>query len=156
MEGKDRKLSPQTQAVHEGHSALAHRGAVKPPLYGSSTYVFENAQQGKTFFEQYYGGGAHPPGYLYSRLDHPNLSAVEARLAALEGAEEAALFASGMAAISSALLAQLQPGDLLLHSNPLYSGTDYFLKNFLQAWGVNLMGLDPGLSPDALEGQIAV
>jgi len=49
MEGKDRKLSPQTQAVHEGHSALAHRGAVKPPLYGSSTYVLKTPNKARPF-----------------------------------------------------------------------------------------------------------
>ena len=80
-------------------------------------------------------------GLIYSRLNNPNLEILEHRL--WNGAEEAANFASGIAAISTMLLALLQPGDGVLHSEPVYSGSDFFLKNVLRRFGIEALSFRP-------------
>ena len=78
-------------------------------------------------------------GLIYSRLNNPNLEILEHRL--WDGAEETASFASGMAAISTTLLALLQPGDVVLNFKPVYSGSDFFLKNVLRKFGIEAVGV---------------
>ena len=78
-------------------------------------------------------------GIIYSRLNNPNLEIREHRL--WDGAEEAASFASGMAAISTTLLALLQSNDVVLHSEPIYGDSDFFLKNVLRKFGIKAVGI---------------
>ena len=100
-----------------GYDALRHLGSLKPPIYETSTFVFSSAAEGKAFFEKAYGdaAGEGEAGYIYSRLDFPNLAPVEARLAAWEDAEDAVMFGSGMGAISTLFLTLLRPGDLVVY-----------------------------------------
>lgn len=118
--------------------------AVKAPIYQTSTFVFKNAEEGKAFFELAYGlrekQAEEQLGLIYSRLNNPDLEILENRLRFWDGAEDAAVFASGMAAISTTLLALLKPGDLILHSEPIYGGSDYYIKNILPKFGVQSMG----------------
>lgn len=122
-----------------GHEASRHLGSLKPPVYETTTFVFETAEEGKRFFEQAYGApeeiGAEP-GYIYSRLDSPNLAPAESRLAAWEEASDAAIFVSGMAAITTVLLTFLRPGDLVLYSLPTYGGTATLMSGLLRDFGV--------------------
>lgn len=122
-----------------GHEALRHLGSLKPPVYETTTFVFETAEEGKRFFEQAYGtpeeSGAEQ-GYIYSRLDSPNLAPAESRLAAWEEASDAAIFVSGMAAITTVLLTFLRPGDLVLYSLPTYGGTATLMSGLLRDFGV--------------------
>jgi cystathionine gamma-synthase/methionine-gamma-lyase len=124
---------PETIAVGQGYDPAAHHGAAKPPVYMTSTFVYRNAQHAKSAHEDYAAG--RPPdaddGYIYARLDHPNMLMLQDRVAALDGAEACAVFNSGMAAISSTLLALLRPGDSVLHTRPIYGGTDGLLNNLL-------------------------
>ncbi|MDX1747759.1 MAG: aminotransferase class I/II-fold pyridoxal phosphate-dependent enzyme, partial [Halobacteriales archaeon] len=120
-----------------GHEALSHLGSLKPPVYETSTFVFETAEEGKRFFEQAYGNAdGEAAGYIYSRLDSPNLGPAEARLARWEEAEDAAIFSSGMGAITSVLLTFLRPGDLVLYSTPTYGGTSTLMNGLLTEFGV--------------------
>jgi methionine-gamma-lyase len=118
--------------------------AVKAPIYQTSTFVFKNAEEGKAFFELAYGlrekNAEEQLGLIYSRLNNPDLEILENRLRFWDGAEDAAVFASGMAAISTTLLALLKPGDVILHSEPIYGGSDYYIKNILPKFGVQSMG----------------
>ncbi len=101
---------------------------MKPPVFLTSTFVFSSAEHGKEFFD-YVSGRREPPageaaGLVYSRFNHPNSEIVEDRLAVFEEAEAALLFSSGMSAIATVILAHARPGDVLLHSQPLYGGTE--------------------------------
>jgi methionine-gamma-lyase len=135
----DRKRHrPDTDSVALGYEALRHRGSLKPPIYETSTFVFRSAEEAKRFFEVAYGDADtdEEQGYIYSRLDSPNLAPVEARLAAWEEAEDAAVFSSGMGAITSVLLTLLRPGDLVLYSLPVYGGTATLMQGLLVEFGV--------------------
>ncbi|MBF8963158.1 cystathionine gamma-synthase family protein [Pontibacter sp. FD36] len=137
-------LRPESLMMSYGYNPEWSEMAVKAPIYQTSTFVFKNAEEGKAFFELAYGlrekHAEEQLGLIYSRLNNPDLEILENRLRFWDGAEEAAVFASGMAAISTTLLALLKPGDLILHSEPIYGGSDYYIKNILPKFGVKSMG----------------
>ena len=123
----DPRRGPATRAVHEG--ALDDRfGAVTTPVYQASTFRFPSLAAMIAAFE------AGPRGYVYTRYANPTITALEAKLAATEDAEAALAFASGMAAISSALLSLLEPGDRVLVQREIYGGT----HELVTAWGRRL------------------
>ena len=117
-----RALRPETLAVHAGRTADPSTGAVIPPIQLSTT--FERSAD-----------GTYPGGYVYTRSDNPNRSALEHCLAALEGGAAAAAFASGMAAISSVFQA-LTPGDHVIFPSDVYFGTGRLLRELMAPWGV--------------------
>ena len=113
-------------------------GSLKPPIFLTSTFVFENAAAGKRFFEGVTGkrpGGAE--GLVYSRFNGPNQEILEDRLAVWEDAEDALAFSSGMSAIATLLLAFVQPGDVVVHSGPLYAATETLIAKILGQFGVS-------------------
>jgi methionine-gamma-lyase len=120
------------------------QGAVKCPIFQTSTFAFKTAEEGKAFFEVAYGLRKKAPrekmGLIYSRINNPDLEILEDRLTLWDGAEAGAVFASGMAAIATTLLCFLGPGDVVLHSDPLYGGTDFLLKHILPRFGVRSVG----------------
>ncbi len=79
-------------------------------------------------------------GLIYSRLNNPDLEILENRLCLWDEAEDAAVFESGMSAISTVMMEFLSPGDLLLYSRPVYGGTDHFINHFLQKMQINAIG----------------
>ena len=131
-----------------GYKPALSEGSVKCPIFQTSTFAFESAEQGKAFFEVAYGIRDKYPneelGLIYSRINNPDLEILENRLCLWDEAEECAVFESGMSAITTVMLEFLKPGDLLLHSNPLYGGTDHFIEHFLPKIGVEVMGFNPG------------
>jgi methionine-gamma-lyase len=131
---------PDTASVGLGHDARLHLGSLKPPIYETSTFVFETAEQGKRFFEVTYGLDEPREdddfGFIYSRLDSPNLGPAEQRLAVWEGADRALIFNSGMSAITSVFLAFIRPGEVILYSSPNYGGTTSLLGGLLTQYGV--------------------
>ncbi|MBA4304238.1 MAG: methionine gamma-lyase [Sphingobacteriaceae bacterium] len=140
-------VHPQTGIIDGFYNPADYNGAVKMPLHHTSTYTFESAEQAAAFFEISQGKRAPEPGvggFIYSRLNTPNLQLAENRLTIYDGAEMGLLFESGMAAISATCLALLQPGDIIVHTEPLYGGTDHFFRDMLAHWGVRLMGFGPG------------
>lgn len=158
MSNTQRSDSPDTASVGLGHDAADHLGSLKQPIYETSTFVFKTAEEGKRFFEV---AVLHDPptanedlGYIYSRVDNPNLRVVEARLAAWENAEDALVFNSGMAAISTVFLTYLRPGDLVLHSAPLYSGTATLFEWLLSELGVTALPFRAGARPRELEAMV--
>ena len=121
-------LHPETLMLGYGYDPLLSEGAVKPPVFLTSTFVFRSAEEGRDFFD-YTAGRRQPPqgeggGLVYSRFNHPNSEIVEDRLAAYEQAESCILFSSGMSAIATTILTFTRPGDVILHSQPLYGGTE--------------------------------
>ena len=137
-------LKPETQMMSYGYDPSLSEGALKPPVFHTSTFVFNNAAAGKAFFEVAYGkrekGIDEDPGLIYSRINNPNLEVLEDRLRLWDGAEKGLSFASGMAAISTSLLAYARPGDVVLYSEPIYGGTEYLLRNILPEFGVTGIG----------------
>src|SRR5690349_22934634 len=125
------RLHPETLMLGYGYDPQLSEGAVKPPVFLTSTFVFRTAEDGRDFFDYMAGRKAAPSdgsaGLIYSRFNHPNSEIVEDRLAVYEGGETALVFASGMAAITTTILAYARPGDSILHSQPLYGGTETLL-----------------------------
>lgn len=151
-------LSPETLMTRYGYDPFLSEGSVKPPVFLTSTFAFRTAEDGRDFFD-YASGRKTPPatreaGLVYSRFNHPNLQIVEERLAVLEGGEAAAMFSSGMAAISATLLAFARPGDVILHSQPLYGGTDSLLNGTLSPFGITAQGFQDGLSPTSIKDAV--
>src|SRR6202023_1409075 len=112
------------------------------------TFVFRTAQDGKDFFD-YTSGRREPPagqssGLVYSRLNNPNLEVLEDRLALWEEGQAAAVFSSGMSAISTVIWAHVRPGDVVLMSQPLYGGTETLIEKTLPAFGVSAVGFNLG------------
>jgi methionine-gamma-lyase len=145
----NRTLSPETLMMGYGYSPALSQGALKPPVFLTSTFVFETAQQGKDLFNITSGRRelrvGEEAGLAYSRFNNPNLEILEDRLAVWDEAERGAVFASGMAAIATTALTFLGPGDVLLHSRPLYGGTETLILNKLAALGIRSTGFVDGV-----------
>jgi len=146
----NRELHPETQMLNYGYDPSLSEGAVKPPVFLTSTFVFNSAEEGRDFFD-YVSGRREPPagegnGLVYSRFNHPNSEIVEDRLAIYERTDSAALFSSGMSAISTTLLAFVKPGDTILHSQPLYGGTETLLSKTFRNLGVSTLGFADGVN----------
>ncbi|NVK84042.1 MAG: aminotransferase class I/II-fold pyridoxal phosphate-dependent enzyme, partial [Cytophagia bacterium] len=88
---------------------------------------------------------------IYTRLNHPNAITAEFRLAQLDGAEDAAFFESGMAAISTGILTFCHAGDLILMSSPLYGGTDTFIKKHAVQFGIEWAEFEPGATVEEIK-----
>jgi methionine-gamma-lyase len=145
----NRKLRPETLMLGYGYDPALSEGAVKPPVFLTSTFVFTSAEHGKEFFD-YVAGRREPPqgtpaGLVYSRFNHPNAEIVEDRLAIFEDAESALLFSSGMSAIATTILAFARPGDVILHSQPLYGGTETLVAKTLVNMGMHAVGFGDGV-----------
>ena len=148
-------LHPETQMLNYGYDPELSEGAVKPPVFLTSTFVFKSAEDGRDFFN-YISGRTEPPtgtgvGLVYSRFNHPNSEIVEDRLAVYERAENGALFSSGMSAIATTLLTFVRPGDAILHSQPLYGGTETLVAKTFLNLGVSAVGFADGVN----EGSVA-
>jgi methionine-gamma-lyase len=150
----NRVLSPETQMMGFGFDPALSEGSLKPPIFLTSTFVFRNAQDGKDFFD-YTSGRRQPPpgqapGLVYSRFNNPNLEVLEDRLALWEGGESAAVFSSGMSAISTTLWAYLKPNDTLLMSEPLYGGTETLIDKTLPGFGIGAVRVADAVNRDAV------
>jgi methionine-gamma-lyase len=147
-----RYFHPESLMMSYGYKPELSEGAVKCPIFQTSTFVFKTAQEGKEFFELAYGkrekSPGEEPGLIYSRLNNPDLQILEERLCLWDGADECAVFESGMSAISTVLLEFLRPGDALLYSMPVYGGTDHFITKVLPQYGISGIGFTP---EDSLE-----
>ncbi|HSG46783.1 MAG TPA: aminotransferase class I/II-fold pyridoxal phosphate-dependent enzyme, partial [Longimicrobiales bacterium] len=133
-------LHPESLMMSYGYRPEWSEGAVKPPIFQTSTFVFKTAEEGKAFFEIAYGlrekKGDETLGLIYSRLNNPGLEILEDRLTIYDGAEAAAAFESGMAAITTTAFTFLRPGDVVAFSEPIYGGTEYLFHEILPAFGV--------------------
>ncbi|MEN5016729.1 cystathionine gamma-synthase family protein [Erwinia sp. Eh17-17] len=155
----DRELHPETQMLNYGYDPSLSEGAVKPPVFLTSTFVFNSAEEGRDFFD-YVSGRREPPagegnGLVYSRFNHPNSEIVEDRLAIYERTDSAALFSSGMSAISTTLLTFVKPGDTILHSQPLYGGTETLLSKTFRNLGVATLGFADGVNEEVVQAAAA-
>lgn len=141
---------PETLALSHGFDPWLSEGAVKPPVFLTSTFAFKSAADGKKFFAWLHGEGVPPSkeamGLVYSRINNPNLEIFEDRIAAWEGTEFALSFSSGMAAIVTSILGLHLPGDEIIACMPVYGGTDSFMHDFLARFGITVKTVAAGPS----------
>jgi methionine-gamma-lyase len=138
------KMQPESLMMTYGYKPSLSEGALKCPIFQTSTFVFNTAMEGKRFFELAYGlrekEEGEELGLIYSRLNNPDLEVLENRLCLWDGAEDCAVFESGMSAISTVMMEFMIPGDLLLYSRPVYGGTDHFINHFLKKMQIEAVG----------------
>lgn len=152
------QFSPESLMMSHGYDPKLSEGAIKCPIFQTSTFVFNSAEEGKAFFEVAYGlreqEKGEELGLIYSRLNNPDLEILENRLCLWDGAEDCAVFESGMSAISTCLMEFLKPGDLLLYSSPVYGGTDHFINQILTKFGIHVVGFYPDSTKEEIESII--
>lgn len=152
------ELHPETQMMGYGYDPKLSEGSLKPPIFLTSTFVFDSAQAGKDFFDFTSGRREPSPGedagLVYSRFNNPNLEVLEDRLALWEGAETGLVFSSGMAAISTTLWAYLRPGEVIVHSQPLYGGTETLIEKTLPNYGIHAVGFLADGSRESIDAAI--
>jgi methionine-gamma-lyase len=155
MKNNDHRFRPESLMMSFGYKPELSEGAIKSPIFQTSTFVFKSAEEGKAFFEIAYGLRQkeinEEQGLIYSRINNPDLEILENRLSLWDNAEDCAVFESGMSAITTTLLEFLAPGDLLLYSTPLYGGTDHFIHHFLSKIGVHTASFKPGMELHEVE-----
>ncbi|MBT8220634.1 MAG: cystathionine gamma-synthase family protein [Bacteroidia bacterium] len=149
-----KKTHPESLMMSYGYQPKQSAGAIKAPLFQTSTFAFQSAEEGKAFFEVAYGLREKQPdeemGMIYSRINNPNLEILEQRLSLWDKADQCAVFQSGMAAISTVMLEFLKPGDLVLFSQPVYGGTDHFINYCLKDMNVDSIGFTADQSFDEI------
>ncbi|MDP2360433.1 MAG: cystathionine gamma-synthase family protein [bacterium] len=139
-----RPFAPETLMMGYGYDPFLSEGSVKPPVFLTSTFVFRNAEEGKRYFQWAYGLKERDPacdpamGLIYSRLNNPDLEILENRLATWEQAEMCLAFSSGMSAITTTILALVEPGQEIISTNPVYGGTDFFFEHLCQRWNIRV------------------
>lgn len=153
-------MKPESLMMSYGYKPALSEGAIKCPIFQTSTFVFKNAMEGKKFFEVAYGIREREKdeelGLIYSRLNNPDLEILENRLCLWDDAEDCAVFESGMSAISTAMMEFMKPGDLLLYSRPVYGGTDHFINHFLKKMNISAVGFLPNESKEDIIARIEV
>jgi methionine-gamma-lyase len=149
---------PESEMMHLGWDPKDGLDSLKPPLFHTSTFVFESSRAAERLFDIVYGGEKPEPGedvgFIYTRMDHPNLVIVEGRLAVWDGAEAALLFSSGVSAIFTTFLTHVRPGTLILHSTPLYGGTNTMLYQVLAPLGYELASFGPEATRTEIESLV--
>jgi methionine-gamma-lyase len=155
----NRTLAPETLMMGYGYDPFLSERSLKPPVFHTSTFVFRKAQDGKDFFELAYGlrkqRPNEEPGLIYSRINNPDLEMLEDRLAIWDEAEGALVFASGMAAISTTLWAYARPGTTVVHSDPVYGGTEFLLTKILPQFNVTTISFAAEGGAEAMEQAVA-
>lgn len=147
-------MRPESLMMSYGYKPELSEGAIKSPIFQTSTFVFKSAEEGKAFFEVAYGirkqNEGEELGLIYSRINNPDLEILENRLTLWDEAEECAVFESGMSAITTVLLEFLKPGDLLLTSTPLYGGSDHFIKKILPKFDIDYVSFKVGQTKEEI------
>lgn len=124
-----KELSLATKVIHGAHHKNPE-GALATPIYQTSTFVFDSADQGGARF------AGKESGYIYTRLGNPTVNQLEEKIALLEGGEDCAAFSSGMGAISATVLSLLKQGDHLLADRTLYGCTFALFTETLPKFGI--------------------
>ncbi|MDQ0219088.1 methionine gamma-lyase [Peribacillus cavernae] len=121
----------ETAVIHEGYDSKDHLGSLAAPIFQTSTFTFDTAEQGERRF------AGEEAGYIYSRLSNPTVKVLEERIAALEGGEAGLAFASGMAAVSAVLVALTKASDHIICSQGLYGCTFGLLQMMKDKYNIS-------------------
>lgn len=141
------EFRPETLAIVSGYDPQTASRSAKPPVYMTATFTYPSAQVAKDVHRAYFDGDgpeAENGAHIYSRLGHPGLDILEARLAAIDGAESALAYNSGMAAHTAAALAYLRPGEAVVHGRPFYSGVDGLFNEIMPQFGTHAQAYTDG------------
>jgi methionine-gamma-lyase len=133
---KNAELALSTKAIH-GDKLYAYKGPVSFPIYQTTTYRFDSSEDAIRYAK------GDPSVYVYTRYHNPTVHDVETKLSLMEGAESAALFSSGMAAITTAILTVTKAGDEIISTPALYGGTYRFFRDELPKQHINVHFVDP-------------
>lgn len=114
---KDKQKNIETEVIHAGYESAENQGSLAPPIFQTSTFTFNSAEQGERRFS------GIEDGFIYSRLGNPTVKVLEDRMATIENGEGALAFSSGMAAVSAVLVALTKTGDHILCSKGVYGCT---------------------------------
>ncbi|WP_372626494.1 PLP-dependent aspartate aminotransferase family protein [Arsukibacterium sp.] len=130
-----KNVHPHTLCIHAGKEKNQH-GTLATPLYQTSTFVFENAEQGAARF------AGEQEGYIYTRLGNPTTRELEQKIAALEGMDDAAATATGMGAVAASTMAFLQHGDHLIASKAIYGCSFALFNHMFARYGIEVSFVD--------------
>lgn len=133
---KKNELGPATRAIHEGYNPADHDGALTPPIFMTSTYAFETAEEGAEIF------AGKRPGFVYGRTKNPTQFILEQRVASLENADAAVTTASGIAAITATMWTLLKSGDTVVVDHVIYGCSYAFFSRGITKFGVNVKIID--------------
>jgi cystathionine beta-lyase/cystathionine gamma-synthase len=142
-------VRPHTAVLTRGFDPRLSVGSARPAVFRSSTYVFSSPEKAERAFAIALGKVQPEPGedvdLIYSRLSHPNAEILEDQIVPLEaGAQAAAVFNSGMAAISTLFLTFCRPGSACVHTTPLYGGTHHLMRQILEPLGIRPVPVSAG------------
>lgn len=139
---------PATELIHRGEGQPPEAAPLGTPIYETTTFLFDSARQVVEYQE------GTRKAYLYSRYENPTVVAAEEKIAAVDGAETALVFSSGMAAISTLLMAHVSAGDEVVCAAAIYGGTFHLLTDFLSRFGVTprFVSLDDLQQPERVVG----
>ena len=138
-----REPSTATKAIH-GENLFAYKGPVVTPIYQTSTYRFDSSDDAVRYAK------GDPSVYVYTRYHNPTTDEVESKIATMYGCESALLFSSGMAAITTAVMAYCKQGDEVVSTPALYGGTYRFFRDTLPGYGIGVRYVDPASLDDLL------
>ncbi len=142
----DHALSPETLALGYGYDPHMSEGAIKPPIFMTSTFAFRSAAEGEALFRILAGrqqeGDPEEANLIYARFNNPNMEILEDRLTLYDGGDEALVFSSGMGAITTSLLACAPSGSTVLHTSPLYGASEVFIRSQMPGFGVRPVETD--------------
>ncbi|OEF99184.1 methionine gamma-lyase [Vulcanibacillus modesticaldus] len=131
-----KKMGFSTQAIHAGYSSKEHYGSLTPPIFQTSTFVFNDVEEGRARFS------GEQEGYIYTRLGSPTVKLLEDRIAVLEGAEAAVAFGSGMGAVSAVIFSLLKSGDHIIATDAIYGGTYSFFSMIKEKFDIDFTLID--------------
>src|SRR5690348_7333877 len=143
------EVHPRTAVLTRGFDPSLSVGSARPAVFRSSTYVFASPEAAEHAFAMATGKIKAREGeradLIYSRISHPNAEILEDQIVPLEqGAREAAVFNSGMAAIMTAFFTFARPHATIVYTTPLYGGTTGLIHNFLDPFGVKGVAVSSG------------
>ncbi|MEZ5667745.1 MAG: aminotransferase class I/II-fold pyridoxal phosphate-dependent enzyme [Alphaproteobacteria bacterium] len=129
-------MGPATRAIHLGYDPASHQGALTPPVYMTSTFAFETAEEGADTV------AGRRAGYVYGRAKNPTQTLLEQRIASLEGGEAGLATASGMGAISATMWTLLKAGETMVVDHAIYGSAFAFFMEGLTRFGVTVRLVD--------------
>ena len=148
-------IDPHSLMMGYGYDPQLSEGSLKPPIFNTSTFVFEKAQDGKDLFAYLTGqSDVVAKGLVYSRFNNPNQEILEDRLALWEDSEDALVFSSGMTAIAHLILAFARPNDVILMSGPLYAASEGIIMKIMPQFGVSYVDFPSSATREQIDAKM--
>lgn len=142
-------MNEDTLILKKGYNTSLSMGSLSTPIFKSSTFCFNTAEEGARSFEIAYGldkkKDNEDPCLIYSRVNNPNMQILEEKMSVLDNSECSLVFSSGMGAISNTCMTFLKPGDTILFNEPVYGGTEFLFNNLLPNYDINCKSFSSGI-----------